>query len=62
MLKVIVSRDCVSTVTIGGYSLGHTHSLLRIGITLVKSRVKKIRHANRGTVDVKWLVLDFTLL
>jgi hypothetical protein len=43
------------------YSLGLTN-LPRIGFTHVKSRIKTIRRCEQGAVDVKWRVLDFTLL
>jgi hypothetical protein len=40
------------------YSLGQNNPP-RIGFTLVKSRIKKIRRREQGAVNVKWLVLDF---
>jgi hypothetical protein len=43
------------------YSLGQNNPP-RIGFTLVKSRIKKIRRREQGAVNVKWLVLDFTVL
>jgi hypothetical protein len=41
------------------FSLSNTP---RIGFTLVKLCIKNIRAANWGTADVKWLVMDLTLL
>jgi hypothetical protein len=60
MLKGIVSRDSANLRPLM-YSLGLNNSP-RIGFTLLSRASKRNCAANRGSVDVKWRVLDFTQL
>jgi hypothetical protein len=63
-MKGIVSRDSVSSVTIGGEfrtKPSTAYGFYKHGF--VKSRIKKIQHSEQGrTVNILWLLLDFTLL
>jgi hypothetical protein len=64
LLKGIVSRDGLSTETIGVYcslSLNNPYlSYLSVSVLHLGSRTSKIYDVtNRGTVDVKWRVLEY---